>query len=146
MTLLAISFDNMHQILKNLYEVMSEMCKPISDVAVPLAALGALFFIAYRVWQSMARGEPIDVFGLLRPFVLGLCIIFFDVLVLGTINGIFNPIVEGTSAMLHDQQFSVREYQKEKDKLESDANLHNILSGGMYTSNEEFDKIIRNFG
>lgn len=91
-------------------------------------------------------GEPIDVFGLLRPFVLGLCIIFFDVLVLGTINGIFNPIVEGTSAMLHDQQFSVREYQKEKDKLESDANLHNILSGGMYTSNEEFDKIIRNFG
>lgn len=135
----------MHGLLHNLYEDMSQMCKPISDVALPLAALGALFFIAYRVWQSMARGEPIDVFGLLRPFVLGICILFFDTMVLGTINGIFHPIVEGTGAMLRDQQFSVREYQKEKDKLENKARLYNILSGGSYVRNKEFDNEIKQF-
>ena len=59
MILLEISFDNMHQILQDLYEDMMKMCMPISNVAMPLAALGALFFIAYRVWQSMARGEAI---------------------------------------------------------------------------------------
>ena len=115
MILLEISFDNMHQILQDLYEDMMKMCMPISNVAMPLATLGALFFIAYRVWQSMARGEAIDVFSLLRPFALGLCILFFDTMVLGTINGIFHPIVKGTEAMLHDGQFDVRQYQKDKD-------------------------------
>ena len=67
--LLTLSIENMHGLLQDLYSEMMKMCRPISDVALPLAALGALFFIAYRLWQSMARGEPIDVFGLLRPFV-----------------------------------------------------------------------------
>ena len=108
--LLTLSIENMHGLLQDLYSEMMKMCRPISDVALPLAALGALFFIAYRVWQSLARGEPIDVFGLLRPFVLGICILFFDTMVLGTINGIFQPIVQGTGAMLRDEQFDVREY------------------------------------
>ena len=145
MILLEISFDNMHQILQDLYEDMMKMCMPISNVAMPLAALGALFFIAYRVWQSMARAEAIDVFSLLRPFALGLCILFFDTMVLGTINGIFHPIVKGTEAMLHDGQFDVRQYQKEKDKLESEARLRNILTGGVYVTDESFDKEIEQF-
>lgn len=146
MHLLVFSFENMHAILQNLYTDMVEMCMPISNVAMPLAALGALFFIAFRVWQSMARAEPIDVFALMRPFVLGICILFFDVIVLGTINGIFQPIVKGTGAMLHDQQFSLEQYQKEKDKLESDARLKNILTGGIYISDKDFDKAIEQFG
>lgn len=144
--LLTLSIENMHGLLHNLYSEMLKMCQPIADVALPLAALGALFFIAYRVWQSMARGEPIDVFGLLRPFVLGICILFFDTMVLGTINGIFQPIVQGTGAMLRDEQFDVREYQAQKDKLENDARLRNILSGGGYVSDEQFDKLIGQFG
>ena len=85
-------------------------------------------------------------FGLLRPFVLGICILFFDTMVLGTINGIFQPIVQGTGAMLRDEQFDVREYQAQKDKLENDARLRNILSGGGYVSDEQFDKLIGQFG
>ena len=136
----------MHGLLRNLYGDMMELCKPISGVALPLAALGALFFIAYRVWQSLARGEPIDVFGLLRPFVLGICILFFDTMVLGTINGVFQPIVQGTGAMLRDQQFDVREYQKEKDRLENEARLRRVISGGAYVSDEQFDNDIKQLG
>lgn len=62
MVLLSISFENMHQILRNLYDTMTKLCHPMMDMAMALAALGALFYIAYRVWQSLSRAEPIDVF------------------------------------------------------------------------------------
>ena len=74
MVLLAINFDNLHQILQNLYTDMMPLCSQMTGVAKGLAGLGALFYVAYRVWQSLARAEPVDVFPLLRPFALGLCI------------------------------------------------------------------------
>ena len=77
MVLLAVNFDNLHQILQNLYVDMMPLCSQMTGVAKGLAGLGALFYVAYRVWQSLARAEPIDVFPLLRPFALGLCIMFF---------------------------------------------------------------------
>lgn len=84
MVLLAVNFENLHQILQSLYEDMMPLCSQMTGVAKGLAGLGALFYVAYRVWQSLARAEPIDVFPLLRPFALGLCIMFFPTLVLGT--------------------------------------------------------------
>ena len=33
--------------------------------------------IRLRIWSSLARAEPIDIFPLHRPFVLGFCIMFF---------------------------------------------------------------------
>lgn len=93
MVLLAANFDNLHQILQNLYTDMMPLCSQMTGVAKGLAGLGALFYVAYRVWQSLARAEPVDVFPLLRPFALGLCIMFFPTLVLGTLNSVMSPIV-----------------------------------------------------
>ena len=45
MVLLSISFENMHQILRNLYDTMTKLCHPMMDMAMALAALGALFYI-----------------------------------------------------------------------------------------------------
>ena len=67
MVLLAVNFDNLHQILQSLYVDMMPLCSQMTGVAKGLAGLGALFYVAYRVWQSLARAEPIDVFPLLRP-------------------------------------------------------------------------------
>ena len=72
----------------------------MAGVAKGIAGLGALFYVAYRVWQSLARAEPIDVFPMLRPFAIGLCIMFFPTVVLGTINSIMSPVVQGTAKML----------------------------------------------
>ena len=57
---------------------MMPLCSDVASFAAALAALGALFYIGYRVWGSLARAEPLDVFGLLRPFTIGLCILFFN--------------------------------------------------------------------
>ena len=81
-----MEFDNLHQILRSLYEQMMPLCEDMAGVAKGIAGLGALFYVAYRVWQSLARAEPIDVFPMLRPFAIGLCIMFFPTVVLGTVN------------------------------------------------------------
>ena len=83
-----MNFDNLHQILQNLYNDMIPLCGDMIGVAKGLAGLGALFYVAYRVWQALSRAEPIDIFPLLRPFAIGLCIMFFPTIVLGTINAV----------------------------------------------------------
>ena len=90
-----------------------------------LAGLGALFYVAYRVWQSLARAEPVDVFPLLRPFALGLCIMFFPTIVLGTLNSVMSPIVKGTHSILEAQTFDMNEYRAQKDRLEFEAMKRN---------------------
>jgi conjugative transposon TraJ protein len=123
MMLLAIDFENLHQILRNLYTEMLPLCGQMVGVAKGVAGLGALFYVAYRVWQALGRAEPIDVFPLLRPFALGLCIMFFPTLVLGTINAVMSPIVRGTHGILESQITDVQALQAERDGLEYDARM-----------------------
>lgn len=137
--LLSIEFDNLHQILRSLYVEMMPLCSNMAGVAKGIAGLGALFYVASRVWQSLARTEPIDVYPLLRPFAIGLCIMFFPTIVLGTINGVLSPIVRGTNQMLQSQTFDMVTYQKQKDKLEYDAAMKNPETAYL-VNNEEFDK------
>lgn len=67
MVLLSLSFDSLHGILRRLYDEMTELCQPMMTLATAIAALGALFYIAYRVWQSLSRAEPVDVFACCVP-------------------------------------------------------------------------------
>ena len=122
---LAINFDNLHQILQNLYQDMMPLCANMAGVAKGIAGLGALFYVAYRVWQQLSRAEPIDVYPLLRPFAIGLAIMFFPTIVLGTVNSIMSPIVRGTNQMLQSETFDMIEYREQKDKLELEAMRRN---------------------
>jgi len=123
MMLLAIDFENLHQILRNLYQDMMPLCADMIGVAKGIAGLGALFYVASRVWQALSRAEPIDVYPLLRPFAIGLCIMFFPTIVLGTINAVMSPVVKGTHTILESQITDVQALQAEKDQLEYDARV-----------------------
>ena len=145
MILLAINFDNLHQILRDLYMEMMPLCANMAGVAKGLAGLGALFYVAHRVWQSLARAEPIDVYPLLRPFIIGLCIMFFPSFVLGTINTVMSPVVRGTNQMLETQTMDMNEYRKQKDRLEYEAMMRNPETAYL-VSNEEFDRRLDELG
>ena len=54
-----MNLDNLHQILRSLYEQMMPLCGDMAGVAKGIAGLGALFYVAYRVWQSLARECPL---------------------------------------------------------------------------------------
>ena len=116
--LLAIEFDNLHQILRSL---------------------------AAKVWQSLASAEPIDVYPLLRPFVIGFCIMFFPTFVLGTINSVMSPVVKGCNNMLETQTFDMNAYRAQKDKLEYEAMVRNPETAYL-VSDEAFDKQIDELG
>lgn len=120
-----MDFDQFHETLRTLYDQMMPLCSNMIGVAKGIAGLGALFYVAYRVWQSLARAEPIDVYPLLRPFAIGLCIMFFPTVVLGTINSIMSPVVKGTHGMLESETFDMQKYAAQKDKLEYEAMRRN---------------------
>ena len=40
---------------------MMPLCGDMIGVAKGIAGLGALFYVAYRVWKALASAEPIDV-------------------------------------------------------------------------------------
>ena len=116
-----MNFDNLHLILRQLYQDMMPLCGDMAGVAKGIAGLGALFYVASRVWQSLSRAEPIDMYPLLRPFAIGLCIMFFPTIVIGTVNGVLSPVVQGTNKMLTNQTFDMNTYRAQKDKLEYEA-------------------------
>lgn len=140
-----MEFSNLHEILRNLYLEMMPLCANMTGVAKGIAGLGALFYIASRIWQSLSRAEPIDVYPLLRPFAIGFCILLFPTIVLGTINSILSPIVQGTHQMLEKQTMDMSEYRKLKDKLEYESMMRNPETAYL-VNNEEFDKQLEELG
>lgn len=140
-----MEFSNLHEVLRSLYDEMLPLSADMAAVAKGLAGLGALLYVALKVWQALSRAESIDLFPLLRPFALGICIMFFPTIVLGTINAVLSPIVQGTHAILEDQVLDLNELQQKKDLLEREAMLRNPETSYL-VSNEEFDKKLEELG
>lgn len=137
--------SNLHEVLQNLYYDMMPLSEQMASVAKGLAGLGALFYISLKVWQALARAEPIDVYPMLRPFALGICIMFFPTLVLGTLNTVLSPVVKGTHQILENQVLDLTSLQQKKDVLEREAMLRNPETAYLI-SNEEFDKKLEELG
>ncbi len=49
--LCSIDFSNLHTILRSLYDEMMPLCEDMTGVAQGIAGLGALFYVAYRIWH-----------------------------------------------------------------------------------------------
>jgi len=124
---------------------MVPLCADMAGVAKGLAGLGALFYVAHRVWQSLSRAEPIDVYPLLRPFAIGFCIMLFPTLVLGTMNAVLSPVVQGTHQMLETQVFDMNEYRRQKDILEHEAMMRNPQTAWL-VDNEVFNQRLSELG
>lgn len=93
-------------VLDRLFEEMIPLAGRLIGVAQAIAGFAALWYIAVRVWKHIARAEPIDFYPLLRPFALGLAILFFLPMV-NLMNGILQPTVVGTRALAGDSQKAI---------------------------------------
>ena len=140
-----MEFNNLHEVLRSLYDEMLPLSADMAAVSKGLAGLGALFYVAIKVWQALSRAEPIDMYPLLRPFALGLCIMFFPTVVLGTINAVLSPVVTGTHSILEDQVLDLNDLQAKKDQLDREAMLRDPETAYL-VSNEEFDKKLEELG
>lgn len=119
----------LHGVLEELYTEMMPLCSQLISVAQGIAAFGALWYIASRVWRSIANAEPIDFYPLFRPFVIGFCILLFPS-VLSLINGVMNPTVNATASMMDNSNLAIENLLKHKEEL-----VKGSIQGEMYRNN-----------
>ena len=137
--------ENLHTILRVLYDDMMVLCYPMSQVAMAIAGIGALLYIAYRVWQSLAQAEPIDLFPLMRPFAIGICILFFPTLVLGSLNGILSPLVKATHSLMVGQTLDMEQWQERRERLELEGR-EQMPPDSYYAEDEEMERELSELG
>lgn len=139
-----MELSSLHELLRSTYDEMMPLAEQMSGIARGIAGLGALFYMALRVWSSLSKAEPIDVYPLLRPFVLGFCIMFFP-LVLSTMNTVLSPIVAGTAQMVKGQETEVSSLRQERDRAEREA-LRRDPTTAFLADEAEWDKKIEEMG
>ncbi len=111
---LAGSITGLQPVLDNVYNDMLPLCGRLIGVARGLAGFGALWYIASRVWRHIANAEPVDFYPLLRPFALGLAIVLSP-MVIGVMNGVLQPVVSATGAMVKDSDHAIAALLKQKE-------------------------------
>jgi conjugative transposon TraJ protein len=102
-------------VLEGIYNTMIGNCSALIAVGQALAGFGALGYIGVRVGGHLARAEAIDVYPLLRPFAIGLAISLFPS-VIGLINGVMQPTVTGTAAMVTDSNDALAALLAEREQ------------------------------
>lgn len=132
---LAGEVQSLQGVLEQLYTEMIPMCSQLIGVGRGIAGFAALWYIAYRVWRHLASAEPIDFYPLLRPFVLGFAILIFPS-VIALINGIMQPTVAGTAAMVTNTDAAVAALLKQKEAAIQQTDVYQMYVG----SNGEGDR------
>ncbi len=108
------SLRGMQPVLDKVYSEMMPLCARLIDVGRGLAGFGALWYIGSRVWKQIAQAEAIDFYPLLRPFALGLAILMFP-MVISLMNGVLQPTVSATGAMVRDSNKAIERLLAEKE-------------------------------
>ena len=122
------SLQGMQPILDNVYNQMIPMCSNLIGAAQGIAGFAALWYIASRVWRQIANAEPLDFYPLLRPFALGMAVMLFP-MVISLINGIMQPIVSATAAMVTDSNNSITLLLKQKEDAIKNSSSYQMYVG-----------------
>jgi conjugative transposon TraJ protein len=122
------SLQGMQPILNNVYNEMIPMCSNLIGAAQGIAGFAALWYIASRVWRQIANAEPLDFYPLLRPFALGMAVMLFP-MVISLMNGIMQPIVSATGAMVTDSNNSIALLLKQKEDAIKNSSSYQMYVG-----------------
>jgi len=122
------TLSGMQPVLDRVYSEMLPLCSRLIDVARGIAGFGALWYIASRVWRQIAAAEPVDFYPLLRPFALGMAIMMFP-LVIALINGVLQPTVSATGAMVEDSNKAIAVLLKQKEDAVKKSQAYQMYVG-----------------
>jgi conjugative transposon TraJ protein len=125
---LANTIGGLQNVLDELYDKMMPMCSQLIGVGRGIAGFAATWYIASRVWRHLANAEPVDFYPLFRPFVLGFCIVIFPS-VIAMINGVMQPTVTGTAAMVHNTNDAVAALLKQKEDALKNTDSYKMYVG-----------------
>ncbi|MEI6949629.1 conjugative transposon protein TraJ [Paraflavisolibacter sp. H34] len=118
----------LQQVLDGLYEEMLPLCSQLIGVGRGIAAFAATWYIGVRVWRHIANAEPVDLFPLFRPFVIGFAILIFPS-VLDLIGGVMKPTVTATAAMVDNSNKAIENLLKEREKALKESDTWKMYVG-----------------
>ena len=126
------SFTNelfsLRDVLDGIYNQMMPLCSQLIGVGQLIGGFAALCFMAVRVWGHLARAEPIDFYPLFRPFAIGIAIMLFPS-VISIINGVMQPTVEATGAMVTNSDSAVAFLLQQKEEAVKQSYLYEMYVG-----------------
>lgn len=128
--------EGLQVVLGQLYEEMLPLCSQLIGVGRGLAGFAATWYIAYRVWGHLSRAEPIDFYPLFRPFVIGFAVLVFPS-VIGLINGVMQPTVTATGAMVEGSEKSIAVLLEQKGEVEKKSIAWQVYVGADGTGDRE---------
>jgi len=118
----------LQSVLDTIYDQMLPLCNSLIGVGRGIAAFAATWYIAYRVWRHIANAEPIDFFPLFRPFVIGFAILIFPS-VIALINGVMQPTVTATNAMVTDSDAAIANLLAQKQQAVQNSDFYKMYVG-----------------
>jgi len=107
-----MDFAAIREILWSFKDQFSTYGSTFISFAMLIGGIGAFLYIAVRVWGHIARAEQIDVYPLLRPFAIGLVIMFFPSFVSG-LDAVFKPLADVTAEISDGKASEVETKYKE---------------------------------
>jgi conjugative transposon TraJ protein len=124
----ADDLQSFHAVLDQLYAEMLPLCGELIGVGRGIAGFAALWYIAARVWGHISRAESIDFYPLFKPFVIGFAVAVFPS-VIGLINGVMQPTVNGTKNMVSQSDAAIEVLLKQKEEAIQKSELYQIYVG-----------------
>lgn len=125
---IASDMKSLHGVLDQLYDEMMPLCNNLLGVGQGIAGFAAIWYIGSRVWRHIASAEPIDFYPLLRPFVIGFCIMIFPS-VLDLINGVMKPTVTATALMVDGSNKAIGLLLQKKEEAIKSTNSWQMYVG-----------------
>ncbi|MBS1934416.1 MAG: conjugative transposon protein TraJ, partial [Bacteroidetes bacterium] len=118
----------LQSVLDNIYSEMLPLCGSLIGVGRGIAGFAAVWFIAYRVWRHIANAEPIDIYPLFRPFVIGFCVLIFPS-VIALMNGVLQPTVTATNAMVSNSDAAIAQLLVQKEQAVQNSDFYKMYVG-----------------
>lgn len=125
---LASDLQGMQPVLDNVYSQMLPLCSQLIGAARGIAGFAALWYICSRVWQQIARAEPLDFYPLLRPFALGMAVMLFPA-VIALMNGVLQPVVSATGGMVQQSNTAIAQLLAQKEAAVKASSAYQMYVG-----------------
>lgn len=111
-------YTDMQSLIAGLYTDMIPLASKLISVGTGIAGLGAVVYVFYTLWPVLAGREQLDLYPLLRPFAIFLCLIFYMGIV-DVLNAVLTPVVNATNTMVNYQnQVVVNNIKRKQDLIE----------------------------
>ncbi|MDR3712377.1 MAG: conjugative transposon protein TraJ [Puia sp.] len=102
--------------LFTVFKTMLASCGELTGVARGIAAFGALLYCSNKIWGHLGRAEPIDFMPLLRPFAIGVVLVFYTTLI-DVMNDILEPTNTATNALVKNSNQAIANLLAQKQQL-----------------------------